>query len=535
MADVEVEDEKKVQFENGPHPDFSTASGATSGPLQKKKSSLRSSSKKRQGGSSVSFLETVTVRELPSEEAEEAKSTRKGAWESAPEHDELWDGHTRDFWEKEKTMEEVRRIVVVRQMRMALQYNLGYAFYSMVANFKKRRPAVENNHRGSMSGDEDVVPQFETPGAEETAIRKEIRELFADSVKGLDFPDLVQDREAFDKIYSTTVIGISDAKRAPGLGLLRIEELVDEIMNTAEICRMLGVQFIERESPEKGKAELEAQEKIDNAVGVEEKRRGERRASIEAQNNGIPVFAERRLSVEAKRRASIEALAQPPPENAQSGNARRASVEAKPANGSEQNGRRGSIQSSETVPERRSSLQERRPSLQGNVPNENAIGSERRPSIQGERRASLQGNASAPVITERRPSLQGERRASLQPTPAAVDADDDTPIFASGGRSAVIASQPVRTPSATRVVVDGAAATKDSFIVHSLKILLGLLLVAIMSCIRAFQSNPNAEGRPNVKGGGPLVWLVPLAFIFGVTMLVSTSGLRPWPNMVYST
>jgi hypothetical protein len=319
MADVMDTPDRKVTFgggedgeANGGDGDGSTVVATPSvgmkGTLQKK-SSLKMSNRKKEGGTSVSFLEVVTVRELPSEEADEAMNTRKGGWEAAPNMDELWDGDNKSFWEEEKTSEEIRRIVVIRQMRMALQYNLGYAFYSMVANFKKRRkPARPNPAKLKQSGVfmEDVVPQYETPGAEETAIRKEIRELFADSVKGLDFPDLVQDREAFDKIYATTTLNISEIRRASGLGLLRIESLVDEIMNTEETCALLDVEFEKEAAPTKGKAELEAQEKIETAVGKEERRRGERRASIEALNHGVPAFGERRASIEAKRRSSLE-------------------------------------------------------------------------------------------------------------------------------------------------------------------------------------------------------------------------------------
>jgi hypothetical protein len=54
--------------------------------------------KRKSGVAFVTFHEVVTVRELPSEEAEDAIITRKGLWEAAPDHDELWDGHNRDFW-----------------------------------------------------------------------------------------------------------------------------------------------------------------------------------------------------------------------------------------------------------------------------------------------------------------------------------------------------------------------------------------------------------------------------------------------------
>jgi len=284
-----------------PDADDAPTSSSTEPAKLKKKSSLKHAGKRKEG-TSVSFVEVVTVRELPSEEADDAINTRKGIWEAAPEHDELWDGDQKAFWQEEKSVEEVRKIVVIRQMRMALQFNLGYAFYSMVANFKKRHTVVKAESRSpAASFADDIIPEYETAGAEETAIRKEIRELFADSVKGLDFPDLVQDREAFDKLYATTLLNISESKRSPGLGLLRIESLVDEIMNTDEICHTLALEYVKEEVPQKGKAERDVLEKIESAVGKEEKRRGNRRASIEAMNNGVSVFAERRGSVDSRR------------------------------------------------------------------------------------------------------------------------------------------------------------------------------------------------------------------------------------------
>lgn len=46
----------------------------------------------------VTFNKSVTVRELPESEAEAAEETRRGLWECAPDHDELWDGHNGVFW-----------------------------------------------------------------------------------------------------------------------------------------------------------------------------------------------------------------------------------------------------------------------------------------------------------------------------------------------------------------------------------------------------------------------------------------------------
>ena len=267
------------------------------------KSSLKSSKKKT--GTVVSFADIPQVHELPEDDAEDAQNTRKGSWGAAPDHDELWDGFSRKFWSEEKTLEEVHRIIVIRGMRLALQYNLGFGFYAMVANFMKRKPKVENPTGPQMLHEDlyAIVPQFETPEAEETALRKEIRELFADSVKGLDFDDLIQDRAAFDKLYLGTILSPAESRGFPGLGLKKIEQIVDEIMNCEDLCQKLGVEYIAEPIPEKGKQEKEVFEK---AMNQEEKKRGDRRASLELLNNGIPPFGERRASIEAKRRSSME-------------------------------------------------------------------------------------------------------------------------------------------------------------------------------------------------------------------------------------
>jgi hypothetical protein len=242
----------------------------------------------------VSFLESVTVRSLPQEEAEAAADTRRGEWQAAPDHDELWDGDNKDFWEEEKTIEEVRRIVVIRGMRMALQYNLGYAFFSMVANFRKRHEKVKYNDEAT--GDDhntddkgmidDMIIQYDKPEDEEMAIRKEIRELFADSVKGLDFPDLVQDREAFEKIYMGTVllgIGLEDRSKYPEAGLQKIEKLVDEIMYVEDVCCLVDVVYV---APKETEAEHKSHENAEKAADYEQTRRTERRKSIEMLHGG---------------------------------------------------------------------------------------------------------------------------------------------------------------------------------------------------------------------------------------------------------
>ena len=251
---------------------------------------------------SVGFTEKIDVRILPAEEAEEAFGTRKGDWGAAPDHDELWDGDSKEFWEQEKTLEEVHRIVVMRQLRLTLQYNLGFAFYAMVANFKRRR--------NSLSKD-DVVPEFETPQSEDAALRKELRELFQESVKGLEFADLMQDRIAFEKIHA-----------AMGPGLDGIQKLIDEIMYVEDLCELMGVPITPPEDvsepplrttssselPGAGSRSLSASStatSAESAAIIEEveKRRGDQRAAFEAQNNGVPPYGERRASAEARRLA----------------------------------------------------------------------------------------------------------------------------------------------------------------------------------------------------------------------------------------
>ncbi|KAH9246598.1 hypothetical protein BASA81_015865 [Batrachochytrium salamandrivorans] len=154
----------------------------------------------------VTFNKSVAVRELPESEAEAAEETRRGLWECAPDHDELWDGHN------------------------------GFAFFALIANFRRRREQLKLNY-----GEEEfLVPKFDTLAQEETAIRKEIRELFADSVKGLDFQDLVEDRETFDKLYANSVPVLKLSDEA---SLRLTEKLVDDVLYCEEMCEILHVKF----------------------------------------------------------------------------------------------------------------------------------------------------------------------------------------------------------------------------------------------------------------------------------------------------
>ena len=539
---TEMDTDRQVRFEITP----GTNGEGGPGPLSpssvggmKKKSSLKLTSSKKREGPAVSFVETVTVRQLPAEEAEAAQDTRRGPWEAAPEHDELWDGDNKDFWEQEKTLEEVHRIVVIRQMRMALEYNLGYAFYAMVANFKKRRPLAEPDPtRPQRSNSEDVVPQFETPGAEETAIRKEIRELFADSVKGLDFPDLIKDREAFEKIYQSTVLNISDMKRNPGLGLNRVEELVDEIVNTEEMCELLGVKFIAAPI-QAAQPSTSAKEKIDSEVGKEEKRRNERRASVEASNNGVSVFAARRASVDSKQRGSTEPTTSSP-------------VSADKATGAEEEdedqpifasaGRSGVhvrpttsaapvVAAAETPQEtkRRPSTDTRRPSLTEAAPTD-----ARRPSLV----STPDGPARRSSITPPGDSYKEARRSSLSQTPTPEQRRSSVTLAANPldqRRSSLTSAEPRRSSitqpppvlvseSAVSTTTEATSPTesKSSLVGHVLTLLLGFVLLMLSAMFRGVfgspESAPGAEEGPAKKGSGALGWVIPLLAMFLVAV-----------------
>jgi len=132
---------------------------------------------------------------------------------------------------------------------MALRFNLGYGFFSLVANFKRRKPVNMDDEQAVLDrehpNENDVVPQYDSAEEEQLAIRKEFRELFVDSVKGLDFPDLVQDREAFEKMYLGSVLSREELAKPyhAEIGLKRIEALVDEIMNDEEVCVLVGVAY----------------------------------------------------------------------------------------------------------------------------------------------------------------------------------------------------------------------------------------------------------------------------------------------------
>lgn len=121
-------------------------------------------------------------------------------------------------------------------MRATLSFQVGFAFFALIANFRRRREQIKL----SVGEDEFLVPKFDTLAQEETAIRKEIRELFADSVKGLDFQDLVEDRETFDKLYANSVPQLRLSDEAS----LRVaEKLVDDVLYCEEMCEILRVKF----------------------------------------------------------------------------------------------------------------------------------------------------------------------------------------------------------------------------------------------------------------------------------------------------
>lgn len=134
-------------------------------------------------------------------------------------------------------MDEVKKIVVVRGMRATLSFQIGFAFFALVANFRKR-----HEHTAMLLGEEDfLAPQFDTFQTEEAAIRKDLRELFANSVKGLDFLDLVQDRETFDRMYQATY---AQKPLSPEASIRLVEQFVDDLLYCEEMCEMLHVKFI---------------------------------------------------------------------------------------------------------------------------------------------------------------------------------------------------------------------------------------------------------------------------------------------------
>jgi hypothetical protein len=192
-------------------------------------------------------------------------------------------------------MEEVRRIVIIRGMRVTLSYQVGFAFFAMIANFRSRRVPIPLR----LGEDDYAVPKFDTKQAEETAIRKEIRELFAESIKGLDFEDLIKDRETFDKLYATSV---PPMRCTPDVSLAKLEVFLDEILNCEEMCEILHVEY----SP--GPTMPRSRRATQEMINVEEKRRNSvRRQSVEVLSNNTTTTS-RRLSVEQQQRRGSSTL-----------------------------------------------------------------------------------------------------------------------------------------------------------------------------------------------------------------------------------
>ena len=315
-------------------------------------------------------------------------------------------------------MEEVRRIIVVRQMRMALRYNLGYGFFALVSNFKRRKPVNLDDeqavHDREHPDENDVVPQFDSPEEEDLAVRKELRELFVDSVKGLDFPDLVQDREAFEKMYVESILSRDELARPDhgALSLARTEAMVDEIMYDEEVCLLVGVDF----QPSRAAVDAHTAD-MQHAADVEEKRRHDHHKQEHPEDAifphaGRPNVIAASTPPSQQRSASVEpAVAPTPPPPPPPG--RRASMERASASPASDAATMTTTTTTTSSPPRRASLEGVPPTLASPQPG-------RRGSLEPVRRASLEPSPVAPVPV-RRASLQGRR-------PSVEQVDDASPF-----------------------------------------------------------------------------------------------------------
>ncbi len=119
--DEDFEEEEKV---NNSHEYASTAPKPVNGILSTSKGTSRKWNRGKRG---VTFNKNATLHYLPAHELLEARRSRKGSWEAAPEHDELWDGDLQDFRRVPLTTDQLNR----KLNSMRQQYDgQGYMSYT---------------------------------------------------------------------------------------------------------------------------------------------------------------------------------------------------------------------------------------------------------------------------------------------------------------------------------------------------------------------------------------------------------------------
>ena len=249
---------------------------------------MKSSTYKKKG--SISFSGGVEVRELPEEEMLAAREARMGSFDEAPDHDILWDGDEREFWPEEKTQSEVDLIVVLRQMRVSLQYHLNVNFMAIVGNYKRRHDPDFTYEPEEIPSKDPVYPQFTSAQDEELQLRGEFAALFEDSVDGLDESDVETDRRAVKALFEPTILSKAEREADLEEGLMRMQVVVDKVMHDELMRVAVGIygDFVplgeEDEGKEgEGKEEKERKEKEEEEEKRKKKEEEENRKEQEEE------------------------------------------------------------------------------------------------------------------------------------------------------------------------------------------------------------------------------------------------------------